>query len=190
MQKFSDRLKATSELSKPSIFDNKGRFDSNVVKRIDFDSGPKSKNLEEYYFTNFYGNENESAYCLIKELYSFCCNGDFEFLNELKISELRKSDRIDRLLKILSEIQDKKYSEKDLFSIYKTRYKNHDELRIYIKRSRNNLSVILLDLYHLGIYSAIYKKDKMEVVPLKKLYRRHIRNTLKLDDLKSDSLIL
>ena len=61
MQKFSDRLKATSELSKPSIFDNKGRFDSNVVKRIDFDSGLKSKNLEEYYFTNFYG-----TWCIVK----------------------------------------------------------------------------------------------------------------------------
>ena len=184
MQKFSDRLKKESDFRKSNIFGKKGRFNFQTIKKVDFENGLKSKDLKNLYFINFAGDENESAYCLVKELYSFCLAGNYDFLNTLIIDDLDKGYKVDRLLDIISNIQGKKYTSGDMTSIYKTRYQDHKELRIYIKRSRNNLSVILIDLYHLGIFSKVYENGKAKIIPLYKKYRRYQHNSVMLDDLK------
>lgn len=184
MQSFNERLTNKSKFKRNSIFDNSGRFNSNNIKKFDFASGLKSKDIKNLNFINYANNENEEAYCIVKNLYYSCISEDYDFFNDLAIDELHPGYRLDRLLDIISIIQNKKYTINDMPYIFKTRYKKHDKLRIYVKQSRNNLSVVLIDLYHLGIFSKNYDNGKVKFIPIQKLYKYHSQNFIKLDDLK------
>ena len=57
-------------------------------------------------------------------------------------------------------------------------------LHFYFKKSRNNLNLILIDLYHLGIYGSLFKNKKEQILPIDRIYRKNKNNVIDLAKLK------
>lgn len=98
--------------------------------------------------------------------------------------ELKPNYKVLRLLNILQEIQGRKYSEKDCPYILKLNSLKDAKLHFYLWKSRNNLKLILIDLYHLGIFGRRYICGKENFINIERLYRHHRKNNCDLAEIK------
>ncbi len=165
------------------------RFTSNSsflpmnFKSFDFKKGLKSIDYKEEKFINKASCETEFGYDAVINMYFSFLNGDYSFLDDFIGDEILNDYKADRLLKIISKVQRTKYSSNDLRKIFKFKYINDAKLHFYIKESRGNLSLLLIDLYHMGIYGENIVNHKVRTIPMEKIYKKYKSNKCMLDDI-------
>lgn len=166
---------------------SKNKFGISSIKTFDFEFGLKSKNLPDCNFTNFANSQDEEVYNLVMDYYISYLNNDYSFLDsDFEMDELDPGYRAERLFDIIAAIQRIKYQKKDCRHILKMNNNKNPELHFFIRRNKNNLKMLLIDLYHLGIYSRLYgKKGKAILVPIEKKYKRYRKNDIDLSELIS-----
>ena len=175
------------QLSDNSINIRHNRFSENTsfgkykIKKFDFENGLKSIDYPEEYFINKAKDENEESFYAIFNMFISYKDGDYSFLDDFLGDELQQNYRTDRLLNIINKVQRKKYKNSDLPNIIKLKYKSIKGVYFYIKVSRNNASLILIDLYHLGIFGMLNDNGKKSVIPIERQYRYHKNNMCDLD---------
>lgn len=165
----------------------KNRFNSNTTfepfyfKKFDFEKGLKSINNKKLLFTNNAKDETEDTFNSVLNMYLSYLENDLSFLtDDFLADEILLGDRAIRLIKIISEIQKTKYTKNDLKNIIKLNNKNNPALHFFVKLSRNNLNLVAIDLYHMGIYG-----DKKGVtIPMERIYKRHKKNNCGLERIK------
>lgn len=174
-----------NQLPTNKTFITNRRFEDTDFKSFDFEKGLKFINDKVNHFTNFATSEDEETYNLIVDYYiQYVENGDFSFLTEFKIENINPGERIDRLLDIISKVQKTKYKKQDLPFIYKYKSKKYGELRFFIKVSKKNISLLLIDLYHLGIFGRKIQNGKQIIIPIEKNYKKHKHNQCSLSKIK------
>lgn len=156
-------------------------FEKYKIKKFNFENGLKSIDYPEEHFINKAKNESEEPFYAIFNMFILYKDGDYSFLNDFLGDELQQNCRTDRLLKIINKVQRKKYKNNDLPNIIKLKYKSIKGVYFYVKISRNNASLILIDLYHLGIFGMLNDNGKKRVVPIERQYRHHKNNMCDLD---------
>lgn len=165
----------------------RNRFKSNTIfeqynfKKFDFEKGLKSINSKELLFINKAESETEDVFNKVLDMYLFYLDNDLSFLtNDFVTDEIIWNYRAERLLKIINKIQNTKYNKKDLKNIIKLNNKENPALHFFVKLSRNNLSLVAIDLYHMGIYG-----DKNgATISMDRIYRRHKHNDCDLERIK------
>jgi hypothetical protein len=165
-------------------FKSNTKFNSIRFENFDFKKGLKSINSKDLYFINMASNESEEVFDYIVNTYLNFLNGDLSFLDDFIADELLQDYKADRLLEILKKVQKVKYNRKDLCNIYKFRNLTDEALHFYIRKSRSNLSLILIDLYHMGIQGDKIVNGKAITIPMEKRYKMHRNNTIDLDRIK------
>lgn len=168
---------------------NNSRFtktilDSSNINRIDFERGLISKNIKDFKFVNYANSQDEVVYSIVTDYYIRYLEKDYSFIDEFEMDELKKGYRVDRLLSIINFVQKSKYSTKDCQYILKMKHNEEKPLHFYFRKNKNNLSLLLIDLYHLGIYGSLFKNGKEIVVPIEKIYKRNKFNDVDLAQIK------
>lgn len=163
-------------------FDFKKRTKSTLsIEKFDFERGLKSFNDSKLQFTNMSKNETEDVYNLVVDIYLNYLIGDGKFLDDFIVYDLIKGDRIDRLLDIISGAQKTKYKISDIPYILKMNNSVDKKLHFFIKQSRKNASLLLIDLYHLAVFGELYIDNKPQHISIPKIYRSNKRNLCKLE---------
>lgn len=167
---------------------NRTRFDNDIINKFNFESGLISKKIEDLHFTNYAVDTNDEAYNYVLSYYINYLDNDYSFINtDFNMDEaegLNINYRTLRLLDILSKVQNQKYSKKDCKYILKLNSTKCSELHFYFRKNKNNLKLILIDLYHLGIYGTRYIEHKERIIDIERLYRHHKNNNCDLADIK------
>lgn len=158
---------------------------SSSIDKIDFERGLVSKNVSEFNFINYANNQDEYCYNLVLDYYIRYLDGDYSFLDEFEMDELTINYRVDRLLNIINYIQKTKYKEKDCKYILKMKCLKEKPLHFYFRRNKKNLSLVLIDLYHLGIYGSFFVDGKEKVVSIERIYRRNKNNECDLKEIET-----
>lgn len=172
------------DIVKTKRFDrfNKPKYQKNNYKSFVFGKSLKSINLPDLFFTNYVKSENNECYKMLEGYVIQVMDGNFDFfeddfepLDEIKYTEPAAT----RLLKILHKGYKLKYDKKDLIHIHKVKSKYNKKFQLFIKESRNNLTVILIDFFHLGIIASYQlpngktKKMKKEEMYNKEKYNKY-----------------
>lgn len=178
-------LKTTSNIKiRYNRFEKNPRFVSVKIKKINFEKGLVSKDLPDLYFINKAKDENESAYNTILDMYMSYLENDYSFMDNFSFDELLPDYKTERLLEILKYVQKTKYSINDLKSIFKLNNKENKELHFFVKKSRDNISILLIDLYHLGIYGERIINGKVNPISLKSIYKSKCKNQCELEKIR------
>lgn len=118
----------------------------------------KSKNDESLKFTNFISNESEKLLQALNTLKNDLKYHSYKFYNE-ELSDYRNNDS-DRIKSIINLYDSKKINSLNLVIKSKYRKRNNnsleDKLRIYMILQDSNCEIILIDVYHLGLASALF----------------------------------
>lgn len=153
--------------------------------KFDFDRGLVSINDKENMFINYFKYNDEQGYEMIEDYYINFLYGDYSFLNDFEIDYLRPSDRVDRLLQIIKNIQGIKYKKEDLQYILKLNNLKDKRIHFFVRVNKNNLSLLLIDIYHLAIYGEHYINGKFQHNSIEKTYKRYKNNEISLEELKN-----
>lgn len=175
---------------------NNSRFQRNQFERpqkyeeyniTDFSFGLKSKNIKSQHFTNFAKSYDDDAYDSVLQYYIQYLEQDYSFIDDFEFDEdgIDKGYRVDRLFEIIKEIQKIKYTNKDCRYILKMKNIYNKELHLYFSYHGNNLKLILVDLYHLGIYGDRKIDGKSKPINIERLYKHHRNNDCNLADILS-----
>ena len=162
----------------------KSSFDSSSISKISFEQGLVSKNIKDFQFVNYANSQDEIVYNIVVDCYIRFLEKDYSFIDEFEMDELTEGYRVDRLLDIINTVQNSKYTKKDCQYILKMKHNVEKPLHFYFKKSRNNLNLILIDLYHLGIYGSLFKNKKEQILPIDRIYRKNKNNVIDLAKLK------
>lgn len=166
-------------------FKKNTRFDSSPIKSFNFKKGLKSIDLSQEHFINKASKPEEKGYDAVTDMYLQHLENDYSFIDDFLSDELLFDFKAERLLRILNAVQKTKYKKTDLKSIFKMKNKNNPELHFYIKKSRDNYSVLLIDLYHLGIYGdKILPNGKRVPISLESIYKSKKNNCYDLEKIK------
>ena len=157
------------------------RFETNKIKNFNFEKGLVSVDSPLLFFINKAKSEDEIAYNTIVEMYLRYLEEDYTFIDEFVMDEVYFDYRAERLLKILKLAQKIKYNKKDLKHIFKLNNKDNPELHFFVKKSRDNFTLLLIDLYHLGIYGERKINKKISPISLKSIYKSKKNNTCELE---------
>jgi hypothetical protein len=157
-------------------------------ENFNFEKGLKSINSKKLYFINNASSESEEVYDYIINVYLMFLDKDYSFFDEFVCDELIPDYKADRLLNIIKEVQNVKYRRKDLQNIFKLKNNKDKKLHFFIRKSRNNLSLILIDLYHMGVYGDNIVNGVARTIPMEKIYKRYKNNEVKLDKIKEMTL--
>lgn len=160
-------------------------FIPTTIKSLDFEKGLKSLDSPKDYFINMASSQDEKVYDDVTNMYIQYLDNDYSFLEDFLVDELLYDYKTERLLKILQKVQKNKYSVYDLKYIFKLNNKKNPELHFFIKNSRGNFSILLIDLYHLGIFGKKNTNGKSLIIPLEKIYKRKKNNKCKLENIKN-----
>jgi len=165
-------------------FKKKCRFQSFAINNFDFNRGLVSVDSPKLFFINKAFSEDEDVYNMVVNMYLRYLDNDYSFLNDFLTDEIIPDYKADRLLEILKIAQKIKYTNKDLTTIFKMNNREDARLHFFIKVSRNNFSLLLIDLYHMGIYGDNIVNGKVRKIPMQKIYKRYKKNTCKLETIK------
>ncbi len=165
-------------------FKKNTRFENIPFNKFDFESGLISVDLPKHSFINKASSEKEEIYDCVVDMYLSYLENDFSFINGFQGDEILLDFKAERLLDIIKEVQHQKYKIKDLETIIKFNNINYPQLHFFIKKSRNNLKVLLIDLYHMGIYGDLIEDGKAKKITMQKLYKKYKNNEYYLDDIK------
>ena len=118
----------------------------------------KSKKFPDYSFANYFESKLSQEYKLLSNIYSDYKSGiDIidKYFNNLKF--IGESKKIIRMFKIINKFTGVDYTpENDLGHIFKLdlkdEYKNKS-IRFYFYKIQNSYNLLLIDLYHLVIYT-------------------------------------
>lgn len=166
---------------------NKSIFDIKLISSFNFEKGLISKDIPEYSFNNFANSTSDEEYNLVINYYIGYLNGDYSFLdNDFDMDEdiLQFSDRVKRLFNIIYKVQNTKYYEKDCQYILKMNNNINKNLHFYIRKNNFNISILLIDLYHMGIYGERYINGKKKPIRMERLYKHHKDNKYNLSEIK------
>ena len=169
-------------------FEANTQYNSLEVRNFDFKRGLKSINSKELLFINMASQETEEVYDTILNMYLMSLDGDYSFLDEFLGDELIPDYKTERLLEIIKKVQKIKYSTKDLKYIFKFNDKKNKNLHFFIRKSGNNWSLLLIDLYHMAIYGENIVNGKVKPIPMQKIYKRYKNNICKLDEISQLTL--
>ena len=152
------------------------KFESRFKKAFkitDFEFGLISKDIEKYHFINYADSQDDEAYNYILDYYVSYLSGDYSFINYFDFDDegISPGYRADRLFGIIKEIQKIKYTNKDCKHI----------LNLFFSYHNDNLKLILVDLYHLGIYGTRYIDGKINEISIERKYKHHKRIKTKVD---------
>lgn len=162
-------------------FNSSTTFEPYYFKNFDFEKGLKSIKNKKLLFINKAESETEDVFNSVLDMYLFYLDNDLSFLtDDFLVDEILWNYRAERLIEIINEIQKTKYKKNDLKNIIKLNNKTNPALHFFVKLSRNNLSLVAIDLYHMGIYG-----DKKGVtIPMERIYRQHQNNDCGLERIK------
>jgi len=93
--------------------------------------------------------------------------------------------KTEQLLEILKQVQNIKCKKEDLEHILKLKYMHNSELHFYIKNSKSNYTLLLIDLYHMAIYGTRIINGKEKPISVERIYKIHKNNGCLLDNIKS-----
>ena len=145
----------------------------------------KSLNIENEYFTNFCKSNGCKKYMTIKKLYlenkSKINILDKYFLSDELINDKEKNDsyKINRLKRIIQIFGENLTFSQIINNVIKFKYKYDEEIQLYVFRNGKILNLVLIDLYHLGIFARKngkyiwkdmynnHKKDKCNLMYIK-----------------------
>ena len=164
-------------------FKKNTRFKRIPIKSFDFEKGLKSIDLIQEFFINKSKNPKEDAYNKVFNMYLCYLENDYSFLNEFVCDELLLDNKTKRLLRILKAVQKTKYNEYDLKNIFKLNNKSNPELHFFIKRKKDEFLLLLVDLYHLGIYGDKIVNGKRIKISLKEIYNNNKYNKCSLEQI-------
>lgn len=162
-----------------------GIIDDIEINKFDFENGLVSKDDVADMFTNYVKYETEKCYKLVEEYYIKSLYADYTFINEFELNELTPNDRVDRLLNIINHVQKTKYKNSDLPHILKLNSTQETALHFYIRKNKKNYKLLLIDLYHLGIFGRHIIHGKVKKSSIEKIYKRNKKNTIDLANLKN-----
>lgn len=165
---------------------NKKALKSTDINKFDFEKGLISKNDEKNKFVNFFKYKDEIGYQIVEEYYIKYLYDDYSFLDDFILCELTQGNRTDRLLDIIKNIHGTKYKNSDLQYIFKLNNVKDKRIHFFIKKSRNNITLLLIDLYHLGIFGTLYIKGKPQHNSIEQTYKRYKNNKIALDEFKGE----
>lgn len=178
-------LKTTNNIKiRYNRFSKKTRFIPVNMKTFNFEKGLISVDLPKLYFINKTVDENEEVYNIILEMYISYLNGSFNFLDNFLFDELIPDYKTERLLDILNATQNTKYGMKELKNIFKLNNQDNKELHFFVRKSRDNFSLLLIDLYHLGVYGERVVKGKVIPISIKSIYKSKQHNNCCLEKIK------
>ena len=152
----------------------------------DFSDGLISKKIPQLHFTNYAKSENEDGFNIVLDYYIRYLNGDYSFIDDFTFDEdgIDGGYRAERLLKIIKELRNIKYKQSDYPFILKMNHKINDTLRFFWSHHNNNLRLIFIDLYHLGIYGNRYIDKKSKPISIERLYKSKSNNDIPLEKIK------
>lgn len=164
-------------------FNGKTRFENIAYDNFNFESGLISVDLPKHWFINKAFDEKEKVYDYILDMYLSYLEEDFSFMNDFLGDEIIWDYKAERLLEIIKEVQHRKYKVGDLKTILKFNNTLYPELHFFIKKSRKNLKILLIDLYHMGIYGDLIENKKAKRITMQKLYKKYKNNTYNLNEI-------
>lgn len=165
---------------KPNTF-----FKETQIEKFDFNRGLVSICSKELSFVNKAFSESENVYNEIVDMYIMYLDGDYDFFDRFKFDEIIIDFRSKRLLNIINLVQKTKYKNKDLINIFKLNHKTEKGLHFFVKKSKNNFSLLLIDLYHMGIFGINYEENsKGDSISIEKNFKRHKKNNVELERIK------
>jgi len=178
--------------SPKKIYARHNRFKPNTtyqemtIKKFDFNRGLKSISSKKLLFINKASSEDEDVYDIVLNAYILYLEGSYNFLDDFVGDEIIPDDKATRLLDIINSVQKTKYDIKDLTRIYKLNHKTKKDLHFFIKKSKNNFSLLLIDLYHMGIFGINYEHNHKGISEsMEKKFKRYKNNDVELERIKN-----
>lgn len=177
-------LKTTNTIKiRYNRFKSDTRFETKPVKTFNFEKGLKSIDIKEEWFINKSSSSNEEVYDMVANMFFRYLDNDYSFLNDFLGDELIFDFKAERLLRILRLTQNSKFNVNDLQTIIKFNHYEKKELHFFVKKSRDNYTLLLIDLYHLGIYADKKENNKIMQIPLEKIYKSKRHNQYCLEEM-------
>lgn len=167
------------------------RFDNEQYTNIEYScmqikKNLKSLNIEKEHFTNFCTSMGCQKYRIIKKIYIENKSNvnilDKYFLSDELINDKEKNDayKINRLKRIINNVGEPLTFLQIINNVIKFKYKEDEEIQLYVFKDGKVLNLILIDLYHLGIFA---KKNGKYI--WKDMYNRHKRDKCNLKHIKN-----
>lgn len=140
----------------------KEKYEEDVYSSFKFGKALKSYSNDELMFSNYVNTKNNESYKLLEiyvlqsmdDDYSFI-KDEFEALDEVKYTY----KNAERLLKIINKGYGHKYTINDLKYIFKMKNIRNPKFQFYVFKSKKNLTLILIDFFHLALPSDLYFKN-------------------------------
>ena len=156
MQRFTNSI---IKLRRNRFSETNTRFDFIPITNIDFGNSLNSFKDKDNFFTNYVNTPDKKIYQYVQQLYDKYVNNE-NFLNNFISDELYYNRTVaDRLICIINLSCSTKYTKDDLKYIYKLKSASDKNLHIYIKVSRGNVKMLLIDLYHLSLPADLIKNN-------------------------------
>lgn len=165
---------------------NDSKIITEYYSKLDMSFAMKSINLKEEQFTNFVKSKQSEQYKLLLNIYSDYKKGK-NILDKFEAYDVELySKNTKRLSKILSYNTMENFNDFRTSNVLKHRLtKSKNKLRLYIEEDdKKNLSVKLIDLYHLAIPSS-YKGTSADVMK-NRLYNQHKNNKTSISCIKRE----
>lgn len=142
---------------------NNPTFISEGYNSFDFNKNLKSVHLKDLEFTNYVSSKECKKY---KDLQDICIriNRNKNELENLFIADELGNDtsilKYERLLKILSAINDRQIDQEEVILKFKNIADN--EIQFYIKNENGNFKLYMIDMYHIGIEAVNRKTGRAD----------------------------
>lgn len=168
------------------------RFSNPEYKRVEFNSFSFGKSLKSYKsddlcFTNWVKSKENQCYILLENYVISTLDDSYLFLIEdfYPLDEIKYTyNTADRILNIINKGYGHKYKKNDLTKMYKIKSKINSKFQFYIYESRSNLTVLLIDFFHLVIPTDIYKANGDIIkTELSKLYNKQAQNKWNINNI-------
>ncbi len=128
----------------------------------------KSDRIKEEKFTNYFQSNSSIEYKILNDIYNDYISGINildKYFNEPDYLYLGsgQTEKINRVLRIAIKVTNKFLMHIDVKDIFKMNLKENycnDKIRFYFKKNNNELDLLFIDLFHLGILT---KQQKLEI---------------------------
>ena len=169
---------------------HKPRYSKDGFDSFSFGKSLKSFCDDDLMFTNFVKSAKNENYCRLEDIvinslyenYSFI-EQDFQPMDDVKYTY----KTADRLLDIINKGYKHKYKKEDLKNIFKIKHKDNEKFQLFLYKSRGNLTVILIDFFHLAIPSDKYLKTGKVKLDIQKCYNKQSENEWNIKNITNNS---
>lgn len=129
----------------------------NIV--VNLEENFKSQRIEQEMFTNYFESNKSIEYQILKKVYNDYKSGInilekyFNNPNYLSLGPGQK-EKINRVFRISMQITKKFMRHEEIGNVFKMNLKEeycNDKIRFYFKKEKEQLCLLFIDLFHLGI---------------------------------------